>query len=130
MKWYRIKGILGYANWPIRSRLSPQSSGTPAIDCKVMTRVAQAMRLMKRLEGTVIADLRSLLEWARAFDDRHGPQTQLGGFNFTLALLSLVACEVYGFYLTGAKKHRSIASPAQADTGYYTMEFIQRYFPN
>jgi hypothetical protein len=44
-----------------------------------MTRHAQAMRLMKRLEGTVVADLRSLLKWARDFDDRHGPQTQLGG---------------------------------------------------
>lgn len=95
-----------------------------------MTRHAQAIRLMKRLEGTVIADLRSLLEWARDFDNRHGPKTQLGGFNFTLPLVSLIACEVYGFYMTGAKKHQGIASPAHADTGCYAMEFIQRYFPN
>jgi hypothetical protein len=81
-----------------------------------MTRHAQAKRLMERLGGTVVADLRSLLEWAHDFDERRGPQTRLGGLNFTLPLVSLVACEVYGFYLTCAKKHQGIVSPASADT--------------
>jgi hypothetical protein len=94
-----------------------------------MTKYAQALAVLKRLEGTIVADIRSLLEWARDFDERHTPQTQLGGLNFTLSLVSLLACEVYGFYLTGAKKHQGISSPAQADKGYYTMEFIQRHFP-
>jgi hypothetical protein len=47
-----------------------------------MTTHAQAIAVMKRLEGTVVADLRSLLVWAREFDERHPSGTDLGGLNF------------------------------------------------
>ena len=54
-----------------------------------MTKHAQALAVMRRLDGTVVADIRSLLEWARDFDQRHKPQTQLGGLSFTLCLTRL-----------------------------------------
>jgi hypothetical protein len=90
---------------------------------------AEAIRLMEILEGTVVKDLRSLLQWARGFDQAHGPQSEFGGLNFTLSLVSLVACEVCGFYMTGAYQHRRSQSPNQVDPGSYSIEFINRYFP-
>jgi hypothetical protein len=103
----------------------------------------EALSLLTLLEGTVITDLRSLLEWAKTYTPVSGSSSpQLGGLNFTLPLLALVACEVFGFYLTGAMQHQKARHLSgslidylcaryrrrEADTGTYIMYFLQRYF--
>jgi hypothetical protein len=90
---------------------------------------AEAIRLMKTLEGTVVKDLRSLIEWAGSFDQNHNSKSDLGGLNFTLSLIALVACEALGFYMTGASRNRRSQCPNQVDPGFYMMEFMDRYFP-
>jgi len=87
----------------------------------------EAKKLLERLEGTIIADLRTCLKWSREYPV--GGNTPYGGLNFTLCLLSLVACEVFGYYITGARKHKEAAQCNQVDTGTYIMEFLQRFFP-
>jgi hypothetical protein len=97
-----------------------------------MTDKEQARSILTLLEGTVITDLRSLIEEAK--DHSVGASSsspKLGGLNFTLPLLALVACETFGFYLTGAKQHQKTNFCGHPDTGTYITEFIQRYFtPN
>jgi hypothetical protein len=89
----------------------------------------EAVNLMKTLEGTLVKDLRSLMEWAKSFDQNHTPKSEFGGLNFTLSLVALVACETLGFYMTGARQHRRSQCLNQLDPGSYTMEFVARYFP-
>lgn len=89
-----------------------------------------ATRLMATLEGTVVSDTRSLLEWARTFDTTHGRQPGFGGLNFTLSLVALVACEVCGFYMTGAHRHRRNQCLSRIDPGSYLIEFINHYYPS
>ncbi len=95
----------------------------------VMADQNEAMKLVERLEGTLIADLNSLVEWAGDFDRRQGKGPGLGGLNFTLSLLALVGCETLGFFTTGAAQHRQRASRARPDLGTYIMAFIRDYFP-
>ena len=85
-----------------------------------------AKKLLEELEGTIIADLRTCIKSAREF--RTGAKTPLGGLNFTLCLLSLVACEVFGYYITGARRHKEAAQCNRVDTGTYIMVFLQRFF--
>ena len=89
----------------------------------------EAMNLVERLEGTLIADLNSLVEWAGDFDRRRGKGPGLGGLNFTLSLLALVGCETLGFFTTGASQHRKRTPRAQPDLGTYIMAFIRDFFP-
>ncbi len=94
-----------------------------------MTTREEARSLLTLLEGTVITDLRSLIEWAKNYSPVSGSSIpHLGGLNFTLSLVALVACEVFGFYLTGAKQHQRTDPCSQLDTGTYIMEFLQKYF--
>lgn len=94
-----------------------------------MTTREEARSLLTLLEGTIITDLRSLLEWAKNYSPVSGSSSPpLGGLNFTLPLLALVACEVFGFYLTGAMQHQKTDPGREADTGTYIMEFLRRYF--
>jgi hypothetical protein len=87
----------------------------------------EAKKLLEDLEGTIIADLRTCIKSAREFPT--GAKTPLGGLNFALCLLSLVACEVFGYYITGARRHKEAAQCNRVDTGTYIMEFLQRFFP-
>jgi hypothetical protein len=89
----------------------------------------EAMKLLDRLEGTLVADLNSLIEWANDFDRRRRKGPKLGGLNFTLGLLALVGCETLGFFTSGAARHRKQPAQAQPDLGTYIMGFIQDYFP-
>ena len=95
-----------------------------------MTNQKEAMNLIDKLEGTVITDLRSLLDWSENYQSKNKQGSQFGGLNFTLCILSLVACEVFGFYITGASKHEQSDSDDQTDTGYYIMEFLKQFFPS
>lgn len=95
----------------------------------MMAEQAEAMELINRLEGTLVADLKSLVQWAGDFDRRGKKQPGLGGLNFTLALLALVGCETLGFFTTGAVHHRHRTSPVRLDLGAYIMTFIRDFFP-
>ncbi len=94
-----------------------------------MTDHAEAMKLINRLEGTLVADLNSLLEWASDFDRRRAKRPGLGGLNFTLSLLALVGCETLGFFSTGAAQHRQRTPRARPDLGTYIMAFVRDFFP-
>ena len=94
-----------------------------------MTEQAEAMELIDRLEGTLVADLKSLVQWAGDFDRRKKKQPGLGGLNFTIALLALVGCETLGFFTTGAVQHRRRTPPVHPDLGVYIMTFIRDFFP-
>lgn len=89
----------------------------------------EAVQLVDRLEGTLVADLRSLIQWAGDFDRKRRKQPGLGGLNFTLSLLALVGCETLGFFTTGAAEHRRRTPRAQPDLGKYIMAFIRDFFP-
>ena len=92
-----------------------------------MNNQKEAKKLLEWLEGTIIADLRTCIKSAREFPT--GEETKLGGLNFALCLLSLVACEVFGYYITGAQSHKKAAQCNKVDTGTYIMDFLQRFFP-
>lgn len=89
----------------------------------------EAMKLFDRLEGTLVADLNSLIDWANNFDQRRRKGPELGCLNFTLGLLALIGCETLGFFTSGAARHRKQPLRAQADLGTYIMGFIRDYFP-
>ena len=89
----------------------------------------EAIELVDRLEGTLVSDLNSLVEWAGDFDRRRGRGPGHGGLNFTLSLLALVGCETLGFFTTGASQHRKRTPRAQPDLGTYIMAFIWDFFP-
>jgi hypothetical protein len=89
----------------------------------------EAIELVDRLEGTLVSDLNSLVEWAGDFDRRLGKGPEHGGLNFTLSLLALVGCETLGFFTTGASQHQKQTSKAQPDLGSYIMVFIRDFFP-
>jgi len=91
---------------------------------------SEAIRLMEILEGTVVKDLKSLLQWARSYNQNYRKGAIFGGLNFTLCLVSLVACEVCGFYMSGANQHRRAKCPNRVDPGSYSIQFIERYFPH
>ncbi len=90
---------------------------------------AEVTELIDRLEGTLIADLSSLVEWAGDFDRRRTKGPKRGGLNFTLGLLALVGCETLGFFTTGAAERRKQRARTQPDLGTYIMAFIRDFFP-
>jgi hypothetical protein len=90
----------------------------------------EAIKVVDRLEGTLLADLTSLVEWAGDYERRQGKRPGHGGLNFTLSLLALVGCETLGFFTTGASQHRKRTfRSTQPDLGTYIMEFIRDFFP-
>lgn len=90
-----------------------------------------AKEIIKDLKGTIIADLKSLIFWAKEFDSEGNKERNckenLGGLNYSLFLQSLVACETIGYYSTGAQYH--IEDPERIpDVGKYSVFFLQDYF--
>jgi hypothetical protein len=84
--------------------------------------------ILNKLEGTIIADLKSLVACAEKFNKKTKSDSSFGGLNFTLFLVSLIACETFGYFLDGAKLHKNVSENEHIDTGQYTMDFIQQYF--
>ena len=84
--------------------------------------------LLDKLEGTLIADLKSLIAWAEDFHNKSDNEESYGGLNFTLFILSLIACETFGYYSEGAKYHKKRGKCKSVGTGSYIMDFIQNYF--
>jgi len=87
-----------------------------------------ADKILNKLEGTIIADLNSLVTWAEEFNEKPKSNSGIGGLNFTLFLVSLIACETFGYFVDGAKLHKNASENEPIDTGQYTMDFIQQYF--
>lgn len=68
-----------------------------------------ALKVLERIEGTLIADLRSLMTIAEERSDSVSLQEKLpGGFNYLLHISALIACETLGYILKkGAQEGRS-----------------------
>ncbi len=85
-------------------------------------------KILEHLEGTLIADLRSLKVCASTPREQN---SGLGTLNYTLFLVGLIGCETLGRYVCGAdldldKKARN----RTPDVGGYINRFIEQYFPN
>lgn len=91
-----------------------------------MSNQYEAKKLLQELEGTAIADLRTCMKCSSEY--AIGAADPCGGLNFTLCLLSLVVCEVLGYYITGARRHKEATQCNQVYTGTYIMEFVQKFF--
>lgn len=85
----------------------------------------RASEIVKHLEGTLIADLKSLKAQALTTDKPPGH----GSLNYTIFLVGLVGCETIGRYIYGADldqpKNGSVPDP-----GGYITRFIENYFPS
>lgn len=84
----------------------------------------RASEIIKHLEGTLIADLKSLKAQALTTDKPSGH----GSLNYTIFLVGLVGCETIGRYVCGAdldqKRNANVSDP-----GGYITRFIEKYFP-
>lgn len=85
----------------------------------------RASKILVHLEGTLIADLKSLKVCASTPKEQN---SGLGALNYTLFLVGLIGCETLGRYVCGAdldkKDHNSTP-----DVGGYITRFIEK-FPN
>lgn len=91
-----------------------------------------AKRVLRKLEGTLVPDLRSMIKWASEFDSTPDQNPDLGALNFTLMLVALIGCEALGYYTEGAYRHlRAVRDecPRPPDPGVYLMQVIQHHFP-
>lgn len=88
--------------------------------------IRRASEIFEHLEGTLIADLKSLKACALTPKE---PNVGQGSLNCTLFLLALVGCETIGRYVYGADldKKNNNSTP---DVGGYINRFIENYFPN
>ena len=86
----------------------------------------RASEILEHLEGTLIADLKSLKLCASTPKEQN---SSLGGLNYTLFLVELIGCETLGRYVCGADldKKDQCSSP---DVGGYINRFIEQYFQN
>lgn len=87
----------------------------------------EAVLAIDNLLGTVGADLNTLRRETRRLLGAE-PEPEVGHLNFALSLVSLVACEAAGFFLTGGSKEQR-KSGWGADSGAYIIQFIERFFP-
>jgi hypothetical protein len=63
----------------------------------------KTIKVINRLEGSLIADLKSLKIIAEARSESTSLQELLlGGFNFLLLITGLIACETLGYFITKA----------------------------
>ncbi len=88
--------------------------------------IRYASEILEHLEGTLIADLKSLKACALTPKE---PNSGQGSLNYTIFLVALVGCETIGRYVYGAdldKKSRS----STPDVGGYINRFVEGYFPN
>jgi hypothetical protein len=69
----------------------------------------KAIKVIERLEGTLIADLKSLKIIAEERSESASLQAKLpGAFNFLLFITGLIACETLGYFINKASEERSI----------------------
>lgn len=87
--------------------------------------VRHASEIFNHLEGTLIADLKSLKAYALM---KEKPQEH-GSLNYTIFLVGLVGCETLGRYVCGADLDYPKNGNAP-DVGGYITRFIENYFPS
>jgi hypothetical protein len=87
--------------------------------------IRRASDIVKYLEGTLIADLKSLKVQALTTDKPPGH----GSLNYTIFLVGLVGCETIGRYVCGADLDQPRNGSA-SDPGGYITRFIENYFPS
>ena len=85
----------------------------------------RASEIVKHLEGTLIADLKSLKMQALTTNKPPG----LGSLNYTIFLVGLVGCETIGRYVCGADLDQP-KNGTMPDPGGYITRFIEGYFPS
>src|SRR5439155_19960899 len=85
-----------------------------------------AKRVFRKLGGTLVRDLRSMIKWASEFDSIPDKSPDLGALNFALMLVALIGCEALGFWRTPASPggRRRMPAPARSrhlsDAGHPT----------
>jgi hypothetical protein len=84
----------------------------------------RASEIVKHLEGTLIADLKSLKMQALTANKPAGH----GSLNYTIFLVGLVGCETIGRYVCGSDLDQPKNGSAP-DPGGYISRFIEEYFP-
>lgn len=88
--------------------------------------IRRASQILEHLEGTLIADLKSLKACAGTPKE---PNSGQGSLNYTLFLVALVGCETIGRYVYGADLDKKDKN-STPDVGGYINRFIENYFPN
>jgi hypothetical protein len=84
------------------------------------SRKQKASDIIDHLRGTLIADLKRVMHCATT--SKIKKYYGHGGLNYTVFLLSLIACETIGFYVYGAEH-------SDEDPGTYIIKFLEEYFP-
>ena len=89
-------------------------------------RRSRAIRILVHIDGTLLADIRSMRHWATS----NVPlEVGMGRLNFALMAVSLIGCERLGLLTTTATNRAARAWPELTDPGRYIIEFIETYFP-
>ena len=88
--------------------------------------IRRASEIFEHLEGTLIADLKSLKACALTHKE---PNSGQGSLNYTIFLVALVGCETIGRYVYGADLDKK-TKDSTPDVGGYINRFIEKYFPN
>ncbi|MEW8375799.1 MAG: hypothetical protein AB2722_17965 [Candidatus Thiodiazotropha sp.] len=92
-----------------------------------------AKKVLSRLEGTIISDLKSLIVVAQERGESEVLQEKLpGGFNYLLHITALIACETLGYFINkNSSEGRSednirffITSPYFKDSAYKKSEYL------
>lgn len=89
-----------------------------------MNVIKEAEKIFSELEGTLIADLEGAIFHAENYKElkERYPNKVGGAFNYLLLVISAIACDTLGLYITGDKFHCKRSRS-------YIMEFIQTRFP-
>ena len=87
--------------------------------------VRRASEIARHLEGTLIADLKSLKVCALT----ENKQPDHGSLNYTIFLVGLIGCETLGRYAYGADLDQP-RNDGMPDVGAYIIRFIDNYFPS
>jgi len=84
-----------------------------------------------------LQDLTAMRLWAEGFDSLKDKPVGAGALNYSLAMMSLVACESLGFLVSGGMKNRPRPATKDRrrrrdrwpDVGTYITQVITTYFP-
>lgn len=89
----------------------------------------EAQNILSHIEGTLIADLKSLKTLAVKLKKDPNLVENGGSLNYLIFLVGLVGCETLGNYAYGADLHKSSKENTIPDIGGYINRFIENYFP-
>ena len=84
-----------------------------------------AARILANVDGTLLADIRSMRHWATTAET----PKNMGRLNFALMAISLIGCERLGLLTSEETRPGKRGCGSQVDPGQYIIEFIGHYFP-